>query len=414
VLSAAASLRGASRTLETVLSLFGPALPCPSWYAGRLWLLRIGYYKLTRPKPKASDWVWILDHTVQVGVEKCLLILGVRLGELSRTDLVLSHEDVEPIALFPVRSSNGEVVLQQLEQTMDTTGLPREILADQGCDLKAGIERFCHQHPQTCSIYDIKHKSAALLKHTLQHDAHWQAFTQLAAQSKSQIQQTALAFLAPPNQRTKARYMNLEILVRWGQRALAVLDRLEKRADHRDSHEKLEAKLGWLKQFRDHLTEWEALLDVAITTECFVRKHGLWRGAEAELSRRLDHCIASPKVLQLRDQLLAFVRNESLKAEPEEHLLGSSEIIESVLGRLKRLENNQAKSGFTGLVLSVAAVVSETTREVVQKAMTTVPTKRVLEWTRQHFWQSVQAKRKLAFSSTENAEQIWDQLLDEL
>ena len=112
----------------------------------------------------------------------------------------------EPIALFPVKSSNGEVVFQQLEEAVDKTGLPREILADQGPDLKAGIERFCHQHPQTCSIYDIKHKSAALLKHTLQHDESWQSFTQQAAQSKSQIQQTALAFLAPPNQRTKAQY----------------------------------------------------------------------------------------------------------------------------------------------------------------------------------------------------------------
>ena len=414
VLSAVVSFRGASRTLETVLSLFGPALPWPSWYAGRLWLLRIGYYKLTRPKHKASDWVWILDHTVQLGEEKCLLILGVRLSELSRTDLVLSHEDVEPIALFPVRSSNGEVVFRQLEETIDKTGLPREILGDQGSDLKAGIERFCHQHRQTCSIYDIKHKSAALLKHTLQHDESWKAFTQQAAHSKSQIQQTALAFLAPPNQRTKARYMNLEVLVHWGQRALGVLDRLEKRAEHRDSHEKLKAKLGWLRSFRDQLKEWEALLDVAITTECFVRKHGLWQDAEVALSKRLEHGIASPKVLQLREQLLAFVRNESLKAKPEEQLLGSSEIIESVLGKLKRLEHNQAKSGFTGLVLSAAAVVSETTREVVQKAMETVPTKKVLEWTREHLGQSVQAKRKIAFSNTKNAEQIWDQLFDEL
>jgi hypothetical protein len=414
VLSAVASLRGASRTMETVLSLFGPELPRPSWYAGRLWLLRIGYYKLMRPKHHASDWVWIVDHTVQVGVEKCLLILGVRLSELSRTNLVLSHEDVEPIALFPVTTSNGEVVFQQLEETIDKTGLPREILGDQGPDLKAGIEKFCHQHPQTCSIYDIKHKSAALLKHTLQHDAHWQAFTQQAAQSKSQIQQTALAFLAPPNQRTKARYMNLEILVRWGQRALGVLDRLERRTEHRDSHERLKAKLGWLRQFRDHLKDWEALLDVAITTECFVRKHGIWQGCEEELSKRLDHCAVSPKVLQLREQLLAFVKKESLKAKPEEHLLGSSEIIESVLGKLKRLEQNQAKSGFTALVLSVAAVVSETTREVVQKAMETVPTKRVLAWTRAHLGQSVQAKRKIAFSNTKKSEQIWDQLFDEL
>ncbi|MEJ2389498.1 MAG: hypothetical protein P8Y27_20015, partial [Chromatiaceae bacterium] len=59
--------------------------------------------------------------------------------------------------------------------------------------------------PQTCSISDIKHKSAALLKHTLRHDAPWKEFTQQAAQSKSQIQQTALAFLAPPHQSTKDR-----------------------------------------------------------------------------------------------------------------------------------------------------------------------------------------------------------------
>jgi hypothetical protein len=107
-----------------------------------LWLLRIGYYKLMRPKPKASDWVWILDHTVQIGAEKCLLILGVRPSELSRSDLVLSHDDVEPIALFPVTRSNGEVVFQQLEETVEKTGLPREILGDQGSDLKPGTERF--------------------------------------------------------------------------------------------------------------------------------------------------------------------------------------------------------------------------------------------------------------------------------
>jgi hypothetical protein len=400
--------------METVLSLFGLSLPWPSWYAGRFWLLRIGYYKLTRPKPKANDWVWIVDHTVQLGVEKCLLILGVRLSELSSTDFVLNHEDVEPIALFPVKSSNGEVVFQQLEKAMDKTGLPREILGDQGSDLKAGIERFCQQHPQTCSIYDIKHKSAILLKRLLQHDQSWQEFTQQAAQSKSQIQQTALAFLVPPNQRTKARYMNLEILVRWGQRALGVLDRLEQRTDQLDIHLKLKAKLGWLRPFRDHLKEWEDLLEVAITTECFVRKHGLWQGCEVALSTHLEQCAASPKADRLREQLLAFVKDESSKAKPEEHLLGSSEIIESVLGKLKRLEQHQAKSGFTGLVLSVAAVVSETTQDVVRKAMEMVPTKKVLEWIRIHLGQSVQAKRKIAFSNTKKSEQNWDQLFDTL
>ena len=53
-------------------------------------------------------------------------------------------------------------------------------------------------------------------------------------------------------------------------------------------------------------------------------------------------------------------------------------MIESVFGKLKRLEQDQAKSGFTGLLLCVSAMVSTTTEDVVQKALQTVPTKRFL------------------------------------
>jgi hypothetical protein len=187
-------------------------LPSPSWWAGRLWLLRLGYYKLTRPKEQAEDWGWIVDHTVQIGVEKCFVILGVRLSALPNPARCLSHEEVEPIALCPVRHSNGEVVYHQLEDSREKTGIPREILGDQGSDLKAGVERFCRHHPQTSSIYDIKHKTAVVVEHELEEDPCWREFTHLAAQTKQRVQQTALAFLAPPNQRTKARYMNLESL----------------------------------------------------------------------------------------------------------------------------------------------------------------------------------------------------------
>jgi len=44
----------------------------------------------------------------------------------------------------------------------------------------------------------------------LHEDTRWHAFTHEATQTKNRVQQTALAFLAPPNQRTKARYMNLD------------------------------------------------------------------------------------------------------------------------------------------------------------------------------------------------------------
>jgi hypothetical protein len=88
----------------------------------------------------------------------------------------------------------------------------------------AGIKTFCQAHAETCSIYDIKHTTAAVLKKDLQTDEHWSVFTHLAAQSKSQVQQTALACLAPPNQRAKARYMNVEPLIRWGRNTLLVVE----------------------------------------------------------------------------------------------------------------------------------------------------------------------------------------------
>lgn len=163
VLSAATSLRCASRVIETVMTFLQIPLPSPSYFTGRLWLLRIGYYKLTRPKEHADDWVWIVDHTVQIGVEKCFVILGIRLCSIPRSRCI-SHENVEPIALFPVKQSNGEIVWQQLEETIEKTGVPREIIGDQGTDLAAGIKKFCQNHQETCYIYDIKHKIAAVLK----------------------------------------------------------------------------------------------------------------------------------------------------------------------------------------------------------------------------------------------------------
>jgi len=42
------------------------------------WLHKIGYYLLTRKKEKASDWIIILDESIQLGTDKVLVIFGIR------------------------------------------------------------------------------------------------------------------------------------------------------------------------------------------------------------------------------------------------------------------------------------------------------------------------------------------------
>src|SRR5262249_18901590 len=117
-----------------------------------------------------------------------------------------------------------------------------------------------------------------------------------------------------------------------------------------------------------------------------------------------------PRVKRVSTELVAFLAKESLKARPHERLVGSSEVIESVFGKLKRLEHDQSKGGFTGLVLSMAAMVSTTTGEVIQQALQAVPTKRVLAWCKETLGQSVQSKRKKAFARPKETEQKRDQL----
>jgi hypothetical protein len=410
VLSAAASFRCASQTLKIVGAFLPLPLSTPSSSAGRLWLLRLGYYKLTRPKQQADDWVWIVDHTVQLGAEKCLVILGLRLCDWP-PDHCLSYEDVEPIALYPVKHSNGTVVYQQLEETIEKTGVPREIVGDQGSDLRSGIEQFCQVHQQTSYIYDIKHKTAAILKHELHNDQDWLVFTKLAAQTKQQVQQTALAALAPPNQRSKARYMNVDRLIRWGSKVLTFLDQPAQHNSRKFDPQQIKEKLGWVIEFRESLEQWQQLLEVITTTESFVRKQGLYHGSCRDLVKELSKFKEqSERTKRVRQQLLTFVTTEELKVNPDERLLGSSEVLESLFGKLKRLEQDQAKNGFTALLLSMAAMVNTTTTEVVQKALETVPTKKILAWSKKNLGQSIQSVRKEVFAAHNKTEQKPDQL----
>jgi hypothetical protein len=118
-----------------------------SYYSVRLWLLRLGLYQLSRPKVHADDWMWIMDHTMQLGERKCLIVVGLRQSAWKAPDRVLGHEDVELIDLVPVTESNGKVVYRQLQVAVAKTGVPRAIVSDGGSDLHAGIERFCEANP---------------------------------------------------------------------------------------------------------------------------------------------------------------------------------------------------------------------------------------------------------------------------
>lgn len=397
LLRAGVSLRAASRVLRLLAEAFGWVGRVPHWTTGRLWLLRLGHAVLTVVKRKADDWAWITDHSVQIGQEKCLVILGIRVRDLPPAGECLGHEDMKLIALVARKSWTRKEVDEQLEAATAQTGVPRVIVDDHGVDLSGGVSMFQERHPATVEIYDAKHKAACLLKHRLERDPRWQSFQQQIGQTRCAIQQTELAFLVPPAPKPKSRFMNLQPLLAWAEKVLALLSRSPAGLPSAVSTARLREKLGWLREFRAAVQRWSQWQRVVNVTVEFVNRQGIYRGIADDLRRQLPLEDADASTHCLAEELLAFVRSQGAKARPGERLPGSSEVLESCFGSFKELERQQSRGGFTSLLLGFGALLAETTQTTLGYAMQHSRTPDVRRWCDEHLGKTLFSQRKLAF-----------------
>lgn len=358
----------------------------------RLWLLRLGLYHLDRPQERADDWMWIADHTIQLGDRKCLVIVGIRQSAWDAGNRVLSHEDVNLIDLVPVTESNGKIVYRQLEAAAAKTGVPRAITSDAGSDLHCGIELFRRRHRSTAWLYDIKHKTACLLKHALASDVSWQSFVEKAHRFKQQVSLTDLAGLAPPNQRSKARYMNVDVLTDWATRSLALLESPKAIKAAGLKRTRVEAKLSWLRKFGPQVRRWREMLAVVGAAEHYIRHQGIHATAAEELTAALPKP-TTPAAKRLRKDLLTFVHEQATQARGDERMLGSSEVLESIIGKFKHVAGERGQHGLTGMVLSIGAMVGQQSLATVETAMTETPTRNVWDWCHTHLGPTVQSVR---------------------
>jgi hypothetical protein len=400
VLDAGVSLRGASRVLATIGEFFGSELPVPCWTTGRLWLLRMGHAMLTADLVESDDWAWLIDHSVQIGQEKCLVILGIRLSDLPRHGQSLGHEDMELIELMPARSWTRAEVDRALEKAISRTGrAPRVIVDDHGADLTGGVALFQRRHPETMEIYDAKHKAACLLKGRLEKNPRWQQFQAGVGQTRCAVQQTELAFLAPSAPKPKARFMNLGPQLAWAKQALAILRQPPSSVLQSVSIRRLREKLGWIEAFAGEVTEWSQWQQVVDLAVALVNEQGIYRGAAALLSRQLSQLDAlGDSAKQLAGELVEFVRSQECRTRRGERFPGSTEVLESCFGKFKQLEKQQSRGGFTQLLLGFGALLAKVTTATVREAMQASRTADIRTWAKQTLGVTVFARRKLAFS----------------
>ncbi len=398
VLSAPCSQRAASVVVGWLKHLglgFGET-PCAN--AGRSWLFRLGLYELTCPKEAGDDWVWLMDHTVQLGSHKGLVIVGLRLRNWQSNPRPLEHQDVQLLHLEPMEHSNGEAMRQELEKVAARHGNPREIVSDGGSDLKKGMELFRQTRPAVAHAYDIKHKVALLLKKELERDDAWDKYVSAANVARRGLTLTPAAFLVPAALKPKARYMNLDRLVAWGVKALAYLEKPREVPGQPVNAKRVQGRLCWLFQYRQRLAEWSALMKVAGACETYVRHQGLHAAAVEELRARLEPLAVCPPSRRLKDALLEFVAQQAAAAQPGERLLGSTEVLESIIGKYKRLQGMHSGDGMTRMILSIGTLVGRRCQETLRQALTQVSNNDTANWCREHLGITLQARRQIAFT----------------
>src|SRR5271166_1005564 len=187
-----------------------------------------------------------------------------------------------------MQQSNAMTVKQALEEAALRTGVPRLIVSDEGGDVRGGIEQYCGDHPQTSSTCDMAHKGANLLRKLLEGDQRWPEFVAQLGQTKGKLQQTALAWCVGPSLRPKARFMNLGAPLRWARWCLRVLDQpwppsaalsdRQRAVLTKIDREQLEAKLGWLRDYREAIEQWSQWHEVIQVVVRQVRRCGIGAG----------------------------------------------------------------------------------------------------------------------------------------
>lgn len=327
------------RGIEKIFELFQePELAeTPCFASIRKWLGRVGLYELTRKREYRSDWIYIVDFTLELGKQKAFVILGIPQQKLEEKVTnnrgSLCHEDVEVLGIELMSSTKGEMIEEALEKISKKVGIPIQIVADNGSDLARGIKLYQDQNPELIYTHDVTHAMALLLKHELEADDRYQSFIQNCRVSRQRLQQTELYFLAPPAQRSQCRFFNVERLTNWGLRFLnASKEQLMKIVPEIElvkNLEQIEKKLGWLGEYELDLARWNQMVLLTRNIEKYLKELGINDQSKEDFEKKCRN-FEDLHIQEFQQKIFRYISKESEKLKIQKTFLASSDVIESL------------------------------------------------------------------------------------
>jgi hypothetical protein len=350
----------------------------------------------------------MVDTSIQMGAQKCVVILGIKCTDIYQ-NFCPSFDGAEVLVAKPLYNCPGEVINQLLEEAMSITKeSPKAIISDQGSENKKGAGIFIQNHPETTHVFDISHKINICLKEELSQDPVWINFKEAVVSALQSLKLSPISYLVPPRQRNKDRMHSAFYLIDWGIRLLEFFDS-EKINDLTAADQ---AKIKWIEQYRFSLSNYQCFKEVCECALDLVHEEGYFSKATAEFCKRTEYLSIyrekDQRLINFKDKVKMILQKEGGKIPYGAHYLGSSEILESLFGKFKYIEGDQASSGLSSLVLSIPALVGKLDEFIVRKALETISCFDIDKWIEENMGETFLSQRRKALGGFCKNENVTD------
>jgi len=403
VLQAVVSFRSVPRILDLfrTAALLGISW-VPHFTSVINWTLRVGLGLLRQVARITPPWVAIIDHSIDVGTKKALVVLRVPLAALSRRGAAIQLEDCECVGLTIAETVNGETVARHLEAIFNRSGSPAAITKDGDATLHKGVRLWMEKaHVTVPVIEDIGHVMAGALKAQFEHTSAYTRFTTLASKAAKSLRQTELAFLVPPKLRSKGRFLSIVKLARWGEKMRGVLA-VRGRAKKGSLLAKLRAALPGFLALRAFV---ETFASTAVTVSEVMetlKNKGLDHGTYEQCRQLAQQLPTNSVVKQRLDDWLSRHIDIHSQLSPLP-LIVSSDIVESLFGNFKHILERSPQADMNRTTLLIPALCGNPDETTISTALGQAPHRDLLRWEQENIPYTMRKKRE-AFFADDNSQ----------
>ena len=391
------------RSIPHIFNVFNSKTPLtlswiPHFTSVINWSLRVGLGLLAQVSPIVSPWLAIIDHSIDIGTKKVLVVLRVKMDALLQRGGAIHLADCECIGIRVREIVNGEAVAEDLTTIFEKAGTPVAIIKDRDATLQKGVRLWSEKQQNDVSVIDdIGHVMATILKKLYEETEPFKQFVAAITTCAARLRQTDLAFLIPPKLRSKGRFQSIGTLGKWAEKMLNILTDEPARQDEKDEPDSVLARFRaampdflsfapFIKNFSNTVKHASQIMET-------LKKNGLSDSTYRQCTQFLAQ-FPEDSIIKTRLQNWLDKHIEIQKRMLKLPLLVSSDIIESLFGNFKHIIERSPQADMNRTVLLIPTLCGNLDETMVTRALSYARHRDLEIWEKENIPYTLRKKRR--------------------